>query len=259
MRSCLQILLRQAHAQIPRPGRREGLRAGDRRQGERAGAAAGGVGAVELATGAGRAGHQHRPVPVGREPLPDDARDPRGAGAGRHARLGPDQVPPGDSRPRDLRADGEAAAGLGQPLGADPRRGGLESDRATHAQPSGPPRRRRRAAPARHRLRRADRPADAGHQRQSRADTADRRPCPRRRRLLPRRRRPPPARRGQGRLLRLAKGQTPGPPHPLRKAVSRPPRLPPPFRAPKAHAQSPRLGARQKQRSFGGGCGSPLN
>ena len=39
------------------------------------------------------------------------------------------------------------------------------------------------------------------------------------RRHLPRRRRPPPPRRGQGRLLRLARGQTPRPPPPLRGAL----------------------------------------
>ena len=87
----------------------------------------------------------------------------------RDAGLGPDQVAAGDARRRDLRADGEAAAGLGQPLGADPRRGGLAGDRAAHAEPRRPPRRGRRAAPPRDRLRRPDRAADAGDQRQPRA------------------------------------------------------------------------------------------
>ena len=95
--------------------------------------------------------------------------------AGGHAGLGPDQVAAGDARRRHLRADGEAAAGLGQPLGPDPRRGRLAGDRAAHAEPRRPPRRRRRAAPSRHRLRRPDRAADARHQRQPRAGAADRR------------------------------------------------------------------------------------
>ena len=95
--------------------------------------------------------------------------------AARDAGLGPDQVAAGDARRRDLRADGEEAAGLGQPLGADPRRGRLAGDRAAHAEPRRPPRRGRRAAPPRHRLRRPDRAADAGHQRPPRAGPADRR------------------------------------------------------------------------------------
>ncbi len=82
-----------------------------------------------------------------------------------------------------LRADGEAAAGLGQPLGADPRRGRLAGDRAAHAEPRGPPRRGRRAAPPRDRVRRPDRAADAGHQRRpragaSRSSSAPARPAP---------------------------------------------------------------------------------
>ena len=75
----------------------------------------------------------------------------------------------------DLRADGEEAAGLGQPLGPDPRRGRLAGDRAAHAQPRRPPRRRRRAAPPRHRLRRPHRPPDARHQRPPRPGPPDRR------------------------------------------------------------------------------------
>ena len=59
-----------------------------------------------------------------------------------------------------------------------------------------------------------------------RAGRADRRPRPRGRRHLPRRRRPPPARRGQGRLLRLAPRQT-----------SRPrPRVRTPLRQTRLHA-----------------------
>ena len=109
MHACLCFLLRSKDSHLSRLRRRAGLRAGDRGQGQRAGAAAGGAGAAELEAGAGRAGDQHRPLPVGREPLPDDARDPRGAGGGRHAGLGADQVAAGDARRRHLRADGEAA------------------------------------------------------------------------------------------------------------------------------------------------------
>ena len=83
---CLRFLLRPPHPHLSRPRRRPGLRARDRRQGQRAGAAAGGAGAAELEAGAGRAGDEHRPLPVGREPLPDDARDPRGAGGGARRR-----------------------------------------------------------------------------------------------------------------------------------------------------------------------------
>ncbi len=102
-----------------------------------------------------------------------------GAGGGRDAGLGADQVAAGDARRRDLRADGEeGVAGLGQPLGPDPRRGGLAGDRAAHAEPGGAPRRRRRAARPRHRLRRPHRAADARDQRRPRAGPADRRARP---------------------------------------------------------------------------------
>ena len=127
------LLLRSPHPHLSGLRRRSRLRARDRRQGQRAGAAAGRAGAAELEAGAGGAGDEHRSLPVGREPLPDDAGDPRGAGGGGDAGLGADQVAAGDARRRDLRADGEEAAGLGQPLGADPRRGRLAGDRAAHA------------------------------------------------------------------------------------------------------------------------------
>ena len=52
---------------------------GDRRQGERAGDAARGARAAELEARARRAGHEHRPVPVGRGALRADARDLGGA------------------------------------------------------------------------------------------------------------------------------------------------------------------------------------
>ena len=163
-------LLRSPHPHVSRLRRGPGLRARDRRQGQPAGAAAGGAGAAGLEAGAGGAGDQHRPLPVGREPLPDDAGDPRRAGGGEDPRLGADQVAAGDARRRALRADGEAgAAGLGQPLGPDPRRGRLAGDRAAHAEPRRAARRGRRAAPPRDRLRRPRRAADAGDQRQPRA------------------------------------------------------------------------------------------
>jgi hypothetical protein len=62
------------------------------------------------------------------EPLPDDARDPRGAGGGGDAGLDPDQVIVGPTGYRHLRADGEEAPSLGQPLDPDSGRGGLASD-----------------------------------------------------------------------------------------------------------------------------------
>ena len=108
-------------------------------------------------------------------------------------------------------------------------------------EPRGPARGGRRAAPARDRLRRPDRAADAGDQRQPRAGPADRRSRPRGRRHLPRRRRAAPPRRGPRRLLRLARVETARPDPEIRAALLRP-RLPPPRPAPARHPRRPRLG-----------------
>ncbi len=137
----------------------------------------------------------------------------------RDADLGPDQVAAGDAGRRALRADVEAAAGLGQPLDPDPRREGLAGDRAAHAEPRGAARGGGGAAPAGDRLRRPDRTADARHQRQPRAGPADRRSRPRGRGDVPRRRRPAPPRRGPRRLLRLARGETARPDPEIRAAL----------------------------------------
>src|SRR5262249_16684044 len=94
---------------------------------------------------AGRARDEHRPLPVGREPLPDDARDPRRAGGVPDPGLGPDQVAAGAARRRPVRAhDPQRPEGLGQPLGADARRGRLAAHPAPH-----PPPARRAAGPGR--------------------------------------------------------------------------------------------------------------
>jgi len=86
------------------------------------------------------------------------------------------------------------------------------------------------------------------------AGAADRRARPRGRRDLPWRRRPPPPRRGQGRLLRLARGQTPGPASPLRGALHQQSGLPSSLRALQADPQSLGMGPFEhgKRRSSGG-------
>ena len=63
----LRVLLRPSDARVPGPERGAGLRARDRRQGQRARGAAGGARAAVVARRARRAGHEHRPVSVGRE------------------------------------------------------------------------------------------------------------------------------------------------------------------------------------------------
>ena len=135
----LCFLLRPPDAHLSRLRCRPGLRARDRRQGQRAGAVAGRAGAADLEAGAGRAGDEHRSLPMGREPLPDDARDPRRPGGGGDAGLGPDQVAAGAARHRDLRADGEEGC----------RSRSTSRSRPSTRRPGGRPSRTRRArAPA---------------------------------------------------------------------------------------------------------------
>ena len=107
---CQPQLLRPEDSYLPRPRRRQGLRAGDRGQGERAGGAAGGAGAAELEAGAGGAGDQHRSLPVGREPLPDDAADP----GGRPSRTLPAPAPGSTRSP-------SCAAAASTPASSSPR------------------------------------------------------------------------------------------------------------------------------------------
>ena len=86
MHPCLCLLLRSPHPPLPRLRRRPRLRARDRRQGQHPRGPAGGAGAADLEAGAGRARDEHRPLPVGREPLPVHARGDRGAGGGARRR-----------------------------------------------------------------------------------------------------------------------------------------------------------------------------
>ena len=142
--------------------------------------------------------------------------------------------------------------GLGQPLGPDPRREGLASDRAAHSLAQRPPRRRRRAAQTRHRLRRPDRPLDARHQRRPRAGPTNSRSRPRSRRHLPRRRSPPPPGRGPRSLLRLATGKTPRPPSTLREALFQRPRVHAPRGTQSRQQRRPGLGSRPWSRKAAG-------
>ena len=158
-----------------------------------------------MEAGAGRARDQHRPLPVGREPLPVHARDHRGAAGGRDADLGADQVAAGPPRHRPLRARwrrrSTSRVNLSVPT--------LDEKAWRATEPHTPSPRARleavaEAEGARDRLRRPDRAADAGHQRLARAGRAAGRDGARGRRRLPRRRRASPARRGPRGLLRLA-------------------------------------------------------
>ena len=146
---------------------------GDRRQGQRARGGCGPSCAAAWKREHVAHGHQHRPVPVGREPLPADAGDPRGAAATRHAGVDPHQVA---AAAAGHRAD-EAVAGASRPTcrcrRSRRRRGGPPSrTRRTRASGSrrwpsstGP------GIPCGH----PDRAADAGDQRRPGAGRGDHR------------------------------------------------------------------------------------
>ena len=103
--ACLYCFARP-DARVPRTSTRAGLRARDRREGQRAGGAAGRAGAAVVGGRARRAGHEHRPVPVGRGPLQADARHLGGAARLRQPVLDPHEVAAGAARrrPADARS-----------------------------------------------------------------------------------------------------------------------------------------------------------
>ena len=142
------LLLRPPHPHLPRPQRARGLRARDRGQGQPAGAAAGRARAAVVAGRARRARHQHRPLSVGRGPLPADPRRLGGDARLRQPVLGADQVAASAARPRPLRRACDADRVRRQPLDPDPRGAGLAGDRAPHATPAHADRGGRRAGPA---------------------------------------------------------------------------------------------------------------
>ena len=128
-------LLRSADAHLPRHGRRSRLRARDRRQGQRARGPARGARASIVEGRARRDGHEHRPVPVGREPLPAHARHLGGPARHRDAVLRPDEVAAAAPRSRPHAGDRAGHRHRGQPLGPDDRREGLAGERAAHPSP----------------------------------------------------------------------------------------------------------------------------
>ena len=111
-------LLRPADARVPGLQRGAGLRARDRRQGQRAGGAAGRAGAAVVGQGAGRAGHEHRPVPVGRGPLQAHARHLGGVPGLQEPVLDPDQVAAAAARSGPDEGDREGHGDQRVPVGA---------------------------------------------------------------------------------------------------------------------------------------------
>ena len=84
-----------------------------------------------------RARHEHRPVPVGRGPLPADARHLGGAARRREPVLGADEVAARCCATSTLLQEiAEVTDDQRVPLGADARREGLAGDRAAHAAPA---------------------------------------------------------------------------------------------------------------------------
>ena len=119
------LLLRPPDPHLPGPERSRGLRARDRRQGQRAGAGARGAAPAVVEGRARRAGHQHRPLPVGRGALPADGGDLGGDAGLRQPVLGADQVAAPAPRHRADEADLRADRVRRQPLDPDPGGEGL--------------------------------------------------------------------------------------------------------------------------------------
>ncbi len=125
------LLLRTRQPFLARARHRNRLRHPDRGQDQRGRRAAPRAGPPVLAARAGRAGHQHRPVPARRGPLPADAGHHRRADAFVHAVLDPHQGHTAASRP--------AADPRGRRAG--PRRTG-SVDRSHRRRPAPQPRTR---------------------------------------------------------------------------------------------------------------------
>ena len=131
--------------------------------------------AAVLEARARRARDEHRPLPVGRGPLPADGR-----ASGRRCATPPSGNPcsvltksPLLLRDLPLMLQLAGATELQRvPLDSDARRARVARDRAAHAQPARAPGGRRRAEPRRHPDRRPDRAADARHQRRPAAARA---------------------------------------------------------------------------------------
>ena len=99
MHPCLHLLLCPPHPHVPRLRRRPRLRARDRGQGQRARGAARRARSPFVEGRARGAGDEHRPLPVGRGPLPADGGHLGGAARCGQPLLGADQVAAAAARP----------------------------------------------------------------------------------------------------------------------------------------------------------------
>ncbi len=114
----LRLLLRPEDPQLPGPRHRTRLRHPDRGEDQRRRAAAARTRLPALGGRPHRDGHQRRPVPAGRGPVPADAGDHPGADRPRQPLLDPDQGHADPPRPAAARpgrrGDGRVDGGLGR-------------------------------------------------------------------------------------------------------------------------------------------------
>ena len=130
--ACTYCFARPTHVYLGMDARRR-LRAPHRGQGERGRAAAGRAARPALGRRAHRHGHEHRPLPARRGPLPADAGPDRRADRSPQPVLDPDQVAHDPARPRSAGERRPGRARALQPLDRDAGRGGLAGERAGHA------------------------------------------------------------------------------------------------------------------------------